>query len=443
MAAIAHNPAFAKKAGVPVSVGKHFSDADKGKKFKEGGFMKEPKESKAMADAEIKALKRGHASKDVLKHEREEHKAMGYKHGGKIQTKPTGYGMKETAGGRKAPHGKHSSEGDTKLKGFGMGSSTHAGHGRKVTKPKTAKDEMPTKGYAMKKGGRVPRKPKISPATLAAMLGGAGGPPPDMGAPPMGGPPPGMGAPPGMPGMKKGGNVIHHHHHYKKGGHIKVKRMADGGMSGGMPMPPTTTSGMGPGLGGMGSGAPAVPMDSGLIRGSSPGALGGMGGGVNGGPLPGGTAADQAGGIGGDMVPRGMGRHMGRGMGRGMGPGLGGMSGGMPMPPTTTSVSQAVAPPSLSAYASPLAMNAQSNSMYPAQQQAAVNSMGNPNAGLLMGRAVGYKKGGAIRREDGIAARGHTKGKIVKMASGGHVGSQASRRADGCASKGHTKGRVC
>jgi hypothetical protein len=40
MAAIAHNPAFAKKAGVPQSVGKDFNNADKGKKFKEGGMMK-------------------------------------------------------------------------------------------------------------------------------------------------------------------------------------------------------------------------------------------------------------------------------------------------------------------------------------------------------------------------------------------------------------------
>ena len=37
MAAIAHNPAFAKKVGVPQSVGKDFSEADKGKKFGKGG----------------------------------------------------------------------------------------------------------------------------------------------------------------------------------------------------------------------------------------------------------------------------------------------------------------------------------------------------------------------------------------------------------------------
>ncbi len=37
MNAVAHSPAFAKKVGVPQSVGKDFSNADKGRKFKEGG----------------------------------------------------------------------------------------------------------------------------------------------------------------------------------------------------------------------------------------------------------------------------------------------------------------------------------------------------------------------------------------------------------------------
>jgi len=40
MEAVAHNPAFAKKAGVPQSVGKDFSAADKGRKFFKGGDMK-------------------------------------------------------------------------------------------------------------------------------------------------------------------------------------------------------------------------------------------------------------------------------------------------------------------------------------------------------------------------------------------------------------------
>jgi len=39
MEAIAHSPSFAKKVGVPQSVGKDFSTADKGKTFKKGGDM--------------------------------------------------------------------------------------------------------------------------------------------------------------------------------------------------------------------------------------------------------------------------------------------------------------------------------------------------------------------------------------------------------------------
>ena len=39
MEAIAHSPSFAKKVGIPQSVGKDFSNADKGKSFKRGGDM--------------------------------------------------------------------------------------------------------------------------------------------------------------------------------------------------------------------------------------------------------------------------------------------------------------------------------------------------------------------------------------------------------------------
>ena len=37
MAAIAHSPSFAKKVGVPQSVGQDFNKADKGRKFSKGG----------------------------------------------------------------------------------------------------------------------------------------------------------------------------------------------------------------------------------------------------------------------------------------------------------------------------------------------------------------------------------------------------------------------
>ena len=59
MEAVAHNPAFAKKAGVPQSVGKDFSTADKGKTFKRGGEMATKMDPKMMAA--LMAKKRGAA----------------------------------------------------------------------------------------------------------------------------------------------------------------------------------------------------------------------------------------------------------------------------------------------------------------------------------------------------------------------------------------------
>lgn len=76
MAAVANSPAFAKKAGVPTSVGKDFLNADKGRKFKEGGEMKE---SKAMVKKEIGFMKKAGAPKSMIKHEMGE---MGMKKGG-------------------------------------------------------------------------------------------------------------------------------------------------------------------------------------------------------------------------------------------------------------------------------------------------------------------------------------------------------------------------
>ena len=54
MAAVANNPAFAKKAGVPQSVGKEFNQADKGRKFSKGGDMK-----KGYADGGMTMVKKG------------------------------------------------------------------------------------------------------------------------------------------------------------------------------------------------------------------------------------------------------------------------------------------------------------------------------------------------------------------------------------------------
>ena len=302
MAMVANNPKFAKKVHIPSKVGKHFMQADKGKRFAEGKEVKakpsdknftpeqqrqaanknellnrppkppkaEPvdndlkfqpdptvthpqdfkkgglmKESKAMAQAEMKALKRGHAPKKVMEHEKKEHKEMGYKKGGHVKHAP-----------------KH-----------------HAKH--------------------MRRGGMsarmaAPRRAAMDPAALAAAMPAAGAGP--------------IAAGPGaMPGMAHGGHIhhhakgghVHHHHHYAKGGHVKhhAKHHAKGG-------------------------------------------------GIN--------------------TP----------FGKGVEKVIGGKS----------------------------------------------------------------HKG---HHGDEAAKKGHTKGKVVKMASGGHVGSHKHRKADGIAMKGHTKGRVC
>ena len=66
MDAAAHNPAFAKKVGVPMSVGREFTKA-------EGGQMKE---SKAMMGKEIAFMKKKGAPKSMVKHEEKEMKGM-------------------------------------------------------------------------------------------------------------------------------------------------------------------------------------------------------------------------------------------------------------------------------------------------------------------------------------------------------------------------------
>jgi hypothetical protein len=85
MAAVANNPAFAKKAGVPQSVGKEFSNADKGRKFSKGGDMKE---SKAMVGKEMAFMKKKGAPKSMIKHEMAE--AKGMKAGGTAGTTKMG-----------------------------------------------------------------------------------------------------------------------------------------------------------------------------------------------------------------------------------------------------------------------------------------------------------------------------------------------------------------
>ena len=70
MQAVANNPKFAKKVGVPQSVGKEFSKSG-------GGEMKE---SKSMMKKEVAFMKKKGAPKSMIKHEKAEY---GMKSGGK------------------------------------------------------------------------------------------------------------------------------------------------------------------------------------------------------------------------------------------------------------------------------------------------------------------------------------------------------------------------
>jgi len=72
MAAIAKNPAFAKKVGIKSSVGEEFLKADKGKKFKEGGAMKHDDIKQDMPM--MKKVAGIEATKVVNKHEKKMHK---------------------------------------------------------------------------------------------------------------------------------------------------------------------------------------------------------------------------------------------------------------------------------------------------------------------------------------------------------------------------------
>ena len=79
MRAVAHSPKFAKKVSVPQSVGKDFSTADKSRKLKEGGDMKE---SKAMVAKEMNFMKKKGAPKSMIKHEMAEAKGKPFAKGG-------------------------------------------------------------------------------------------------------------------------------------------------------------------------------------------------------------------------------------------------------------------------------------------------------------------------------------------------------------------------
>jgi len=102
MAAVAHNPAFAKKVGIPQSVGMDFNKADKGKTFKGGGMAKsDMKEDTKMDKAQDKAM----IKKAFKQHDKQEHKGgkgtmLSLKKGGKACMAEGGEIETETAQGQ-------------------------------------------------------------------------------------------------------------------------------------------------------------------------------------------------------------------------------------------------------------------------------------------------------------------------------------------------------
>jgi len=90
MEAVAHNAAFAKKVGIPQSVGKDFSAADKGKKFRSGGMMKHDD----LAE-DKKLIKKAFGMHDKQEHPGKHTNLSKLKKGGIAMKK---VGMKETMG---------------------------------------------------------------------------------------------------------------------------------------------------------------------------------------------------------------------------------------------------------------------------------------------------------------------------------------------------------
>jgi hypothetical protein len=150
MAAVAHNPAFAKKVGIPQSVGKEFNKADKGRKFRSGG-MSDMKEDMKADIKQDKAI----VKKAFKMHDAQEHK--GGKGTNLSKLKKGGETMKKMASGgsvKPSTMAKDVEAGSNKLLKFGESAVQKRGH----TKGKNLGDSGPIKGIMggaknMAKGG--------------------------------------------------------------------------------------------------------------------------------------------------------------------------------------------------------------------------------------------------------------------------------------------------
>ena len=140
MAAVAHNPAFAKKVGIPQSVGKDFNKADKGRKFGSGGMAKS--DSKEDMKADIKQDK-AIIKKAFKMHDKQEHKSG--KGTNLSALKKGGMAMKKMASGgsvKPSSMSKDVEKGSNKLTKFGESAVQKRGN----TKGRNLGDSGPSKG---------------------------------------------------------------------------------------------------------------------------------------------------------------------------------------------------------------------------------------------------------------------------------------------------------
>jgi hypothetical protein len=144
MAAIANNPKFAKKVGVPQSVGKEFVKEDEGKKFRGGGLSSEKQA--------INKPRTHHGKMQLPNYSLQRY--IGKKEGGEMKESK---GMKKggyAAGGRMASKGEHSVQKQSK-RGAMMVKMAAGGlaAGHKTADGIAKKGKTKAKHVAMKKGG--------------------------------------------------------------------------------------------------------------------------------------------------------------------------------------------------------------------------------------------------------------------------------------------------
>jgi hypothetical protein len=105
MAAVANNPKFAKKAGIPQTVGADYMKADKGKKYNMGGVMAhDKKELRNLSDEDYRIRNRSGSNTDAERRRIDSERSYlrnqesSYNMGGKIEKYQAG-GMPKSRDG--------------------------------------------------------------------------------------------------------------------------------------------------------------------------------------------------------------------------------------------------------------------------------------------------------------------------------------------------------